>query len=288
MDENSLVDASNWPVYENYRVEGHAWVTAEGGVVRQYDALVVRGTEGLVTQFARLRGAGEERFAAFAKRWGLLGVGGEAVQTMTVGGGSVTIYPPRGPRHYGRDSIEAIRAYAIEVGRVLDLHHAVRNRDWQGLRDGVRAVLRLGAEEELSDEPEVLLETARRVIADILNAHLEQIHHRMYEDFYLRPYCPALITALYWHLADILTRGLLLRCSECGELFFQTDARQRYCPPEEESAGRAQSPCALRARQRRYQDRIRQDPGGVKGGGAQRRKRSSPAAVEGADGSAQV
>lgn len=60
----------------------------------------------------------------------------------------------------------------------------------------------------------------------------------------------ALIQMVYWHLANYAAGGRLKRCEAegCGSLFLQTDGRQRFCPPRLDA--QAESPCAVRQRQR--------------------------------------
>lgn len=41
----------------------------------------------------------------------------------------------------------------------------------------------------------------------------------------------ALISVIYYHLAEIVTQTRLAICDNCGLPFVQTDARQRFCPP---------------------------------------------------------
>jgi hypothetical protein len=67
------------------------------------------------------------------------------------------------------------------------------------------------------------------------------------------------ITAAYWHLADVVTNGQIRKCERCGAFFKVTDARQRFCPPEEGILGATGSPCGSQARQARLRSRRKQD-----------------------------
>jgi hypothetical protein len=61
----------------------------------------------------------------------------------------------------------------------------------------------------------------------------------------------------YWHLADMLEHGkdvAVRRCAGCNAWFVQTDKRQRFCPPPR-GLKKAESPCAVRQRMRRYRQK---------------------------------
>ncbi len=71
---------------------------------------------------------------------------------------------------------------------------------------------------------------------------------------------PTLRHVAYWHLAMAFSRSANIGiCQECGGMFEQQDARQKYCPPAssqrtEAASGlrvRPQSQCGLRLRMRR-------------------------------------
>lgn len=96
-----------------------------------------------------------------------------------------------------------------------------------------------------------------RAAAEIISANISGISRRVWAGerglksaFTFR----ALVEVVYWHLLNAGERGALRVCVECLRPFIVTDARQRFCPPDEE--GR-ESRCAVRHRQRRFQRRRR-------------------------------
>src|SRR5262249_34876389 len=62
-----------------------------------------------------------------------------------------------------------------------------------------------------------------------------------------------LMSAIYWLLADAVTRGTARRCVHCGRPFIATDERTIYCPRPMGEEG--QSLCLNRERQRRFRQR---------------------------------
>lgn len=70
----------------------------------------------------------------------------------------------------------------------------------------------------------------------------------------------SLYEVIWWHAAVIISRTAdIATCEECGSLYERTKSGQRFCPPTPEQRaeaasgrGRAQSRCAVRARNRRY------------------------------------
>jgi hypothetical protein len=96
---------------------------------------------------------------------------------------------------------------------------------------------------------------ARLVCRDLINPNIDGIyrglqgHGKNERSFF---HFSALIEAAYWQLADIVEGGRVVRCDECGALFPQTREGQRYCPPQ---FRQKESPCAQRARVRRYNQR---------------------------------
>lgn len=82
-----------------------------------------------------------------------------------------------------------------------------------------------------------------------------------------------LIEAVWWQVAEwaawAATEDRLRVCEECGSIFQATDRRQRFCPPRSDWVERnrklglppPESPCAVRHRQRRWQQRQREKQG---------------------------
>jgi hypothetical protein len=60
----------------------------------------------------------------------------------------------------------------------------------------------------------------------------------------------ALIETAYWHVANTVDGGKLVRCEECQGVFIQRDNRQRFCPPlfTHPSSKRRHSRCGTRKR----------------------------------------
>ena len=74
----------------------------------------------------------------------------------------------------------------------------------------------------------------------------------------------ALYEVIWWHAAAGISRCADIALCECGALFERTKSGQRFCPPTPEQRaeaasglGRAQSRCAVRARNRKYMARKR-------------------------------
>lgn len=66
-----------------------------------------------------------------------------------------------------------------------------------------------------------------------------------------------LLSIVYLHVTELASKGDWVReCEECGELFRQTDGRQRFCPPNKGEQYK-ESQCAQRHRFREW-DRNRQ------------------------------
>jgi hypothetical protein len=70
----------------------------------------------------------------------------------------------------------------------------------------------------------------------------------------------ALIETAYWHLANTIDGGKLIRCEECQGLFIQRDKRQRFCPPlfTHPSSTRRHSRCGTHKRVKALRSRLDQ------------------------------
>jgi hypothetical protein len=70
----------------------------------------------------------------------------------------------------------------------------------------------------------------------------------------------ALIETAYWHLANTVDGGKIVRCEECQALFIQRDKRQRFCPPlfTHPSSKRRHSRCGTHKRVKALRSRLDQ------------------------------
>jgi hypothetical protein len=95
---------------------------------------------------------------------------------------------------------------------------------------------------------------AANMLRAIVNANITQLHpvlawsteHEAFRQYFR---FTALIEVAYWHLANALQGGRVMRCARpgCRGIFIQTDRRQRFCPP----GTNGESPCALLVRQQK-------------------------------------
>ena len=245
-----------WPVHENYRIE-HAVLLPAGEIVHRYDPL---SEQQIAAELGKLSAGDEQGIIRFAMNWGLLGWRGSRV-----------------PSEEG-DPIPWVWSHADNVRFVLQLFDYLQNRDGDGLRQFLDAhnladlrdqedtfIFKIGAELESLPMDMDPATRAELIITTTINTYLEGVNHRVdiapstthgvsEVGFRLRPYCPNLLTAVYWHLANIVTENRRLRrCRDhtCGALFAVTDRRQQYCPPPPHWTGKRGSPCAARDHKRR-------------------------------------
>ena len=244
-----------WPVYEDYRLEP-GYLVAVGDIARRYDPLK---REDVLTEFRRLREGEDAPLVAFARSWGLLGCG-----AIDVPG------PDTDDSVRQEDALGWIWSHVRQVRLVFELYHYLRS----GNRDELRRVLDATPAwfPPPSERERVMLvwslefegsqlrlalrepaEMAEDIIAGILNKNLRGVLHRVTTaPLRLVEYSPSLVVAIYWHLANVVAGGRLLRrCRECGDLFPVTDMRQRYCPAPYRSRGKGGSLCGAQARKRR-------------------------------------
>jgi hypothetical protein len=119
----------------------------------------------------------------------------------------------------------------------------------------------LGEELHGNDSPFYAL--AHVMVKDIINSNIRGIHVRLTDnqsgdrrDYRLMWSFTALIQVPYFELARRReNHGHRVRCQAqgCGRSFFQTDARQKFCPPDD-IAG--ESKCAVRQRARDRRERL--------------------------------
>jgi hypothetical protein len=98
---------------------------------------------------------------------------------------------------------------------------------------------------------------ARTIILHIVNENISGVRRelRQYESggFERVLTFDSTLSAVYWHLQELLISETVQECAECGFPFKQTHGHQRFCPPTdvERQQGKLDSRCATRARQRR-------------------------------------
>ena len=236
------------------------YLVAVGDIARRYDPLK---REDVLTEFSRLREREDARLVEFARSWGLLGRG-----AIDVPG------PDTDESVQQEDPLVWIWNHVSQVRLVFELRHYLQSGDWDGLRRFLDATLGPPSERERHmlvmglEWPGSTLRLALRepaemaedIIAGILNKNLRGFLYKVgTAPLRLVEYSPSLVVAIYWHLANVVARGRLLRrCRECGDLFPVTDMRQRYCPALSSSRGKGGSLCGAQARKRRQ----RQSQGG--------------------------
>lgn len=253
-----------WSVHGHYRVVASNFLQSVDPAVSEYDPLTHRE---LVSDFAKLHEGDEKALVQFAQTWGLLGW-------------SELAGPKRGG--YAGDPLPWIWGHLRNVHLVLELYEYLRRDDNEklaqilGWRRAYHAIdgrlTRVAPKEEegpliavmtpdgRSDhvkfgwrEPGSLIAPllAEDIICTIINRNLQgQITYAVFpEPLRVVSYSPAPLTAIYWHLARIVTEDHpLARCEECDALFFVTHRRQRFCPPPPHYKG---SLCGAKARDRR-------------------------------------
>ena len=252
-----------WPVHEDYAIE-HGTLLARGQEVSRYDPLRHRE---VVAEFAKLYEGDEKKLLQFVSTWGLLGWEAHDPD-----------FPPEEPLSW-------IWRHARNVRLVLQLHDYRQRADYDGLSRYLDSLTEpapsssefgptigpvpLVAPIEVTVGPPVEsvsvplsggdpVSVAEDAIRDLINPSLQRLHHQLYSGLQLGPFCPSLLVAIYWHLANIVSQHSLKRCEECGELFVVTDGRQKYCPAPVGWAGKTGSLCGARGRKRR----LRREKGG--------------------------
>lgn len=103
-------------------------------------------------------------------------------------------------------------------------------------------------------------ETAWRIIVEVLNPNLAGSRTALWHDSDGDPWASptavlvfdSTLSAVYWHLKQLVTASRVAECVECGFPFVQVDGRQRFCPPTdvERQQGKRDSRCAMRWRKR--------------------------------------
>lgn len=120
-----------------------------------------------------------------------------------------------------------------------------------------------GATLEVLVPPGGVVQAAQKLIVQLINRNLVGITPTLKfddktGDFSASFTFQALFNVVYWHLREVILRGTLRTCEECGAPFIATDKRQRFCPPPE---GVKESRCATRRRGReRYRNKKRNAP----------------------------
>lgn len=256
---DSATNDLTWPVHEDYRVADGV-LQPVGDETRTYDPLA---HQEVISEYAKLNEGDEAAVVQFARTWGLLGWKELTIEAM--------VSPVNG------DRLPWLWGHARNVRLVLRLYHYLQKSDTKGLSqflDSHRAPSLNPDEEdgplisiELPDglqgqqrfswgEPatRVAPRVAEEIIAAVINNNLQGRTHDtvLTRPLRLIPDCPALLIAVYQHLARVVAEDrVLARCQECSALFVVTDRRQKYCPPSPDWKGRTGSLCGARDRKRR-------------------------------------
>ena len=265
-----MTELLTWPRWTDYVRHADGWIYAAGEQTAPYD---VTGGEDLAAHLARVAeppGAPIEEavqgLLAFYRTFGLLG------RTLGAGGG---LDGPRAARFDGRlevrpgDPVAWALEHAGNVRLILMLRHA-RGDDLDTLLESMaktqlghaitipttappfssNLAWNIGDDARLAHGPG-RRQMARQMSSDLLNPNLATVSRMMVpETGELRFRFDALIEALYWQMADDMTRYQVRRC-ECGARFFARDERQIYCPPP---PGIHESRCGKRFRMRKLRE----------------------------------
>ena len=275
----------SWPRWSAYRLHAHRWVYADGERCEPYE---VTGADDLVAHLAAAAGQQgdrlEDRIPRLLKFYEAFGLLGET----TLFGARGVIFSRRHEVRAG-DSVAWALRHARNIRLILSLDRergVALDRLMAALAEGrgERPLRGLGRSEDATavrHQPSLQIPTcidrrqsvlkinlgeeyertrasgpglrllALRVIGELLNPNLASVPRTFDPDTgEARFRFTALIQAVYWQLADRLGHHKVRRCP-CGGLFFQSDPRQRYCPP---LLGRKDSQCAQRFRRRRVRN----------------------------------
>ncbi len=161
------------------------------------------------------------------------------------------------------------RRFSEVNARIVNLQRYEQraDNDWSpALVFGDRDAIAMCSWQLKTIDPRVI---AHQIIESVMNRNLTGVYrqissNRTLGDSYLgiseqvspqfgmRFFSDSLISATYWHLANIISESATRECLDCGTLFFPNDRRQRFCPKADFER---ESRCALRHRQRRQRKR---------------------------------
>ncbi len=237
-----------------------------GGEVRRYDPLA---RQEVVSEYAKLHEGDEAAVVQFANTWGLLGWTGLAIESVASG---VT-----------GDRLPWLWGHARNVRLVLKLLYYLQKSDTEGLAQFLDSYRAPGVIPGADEGPLITIErpdglqvsnrfgwgepvqrvaplVAEEIIAAVVNNNLrgQVIDTVLTRPLRVIPDCPALLIAVYWHLARAIAGDhSLARCQECGAPFVMTDSRQRFCPRPTQMKSTAGSTCGARDRKRRQRRKKR-------------------------------
>lgn len=235
-------------VAEHYKID-RGVVIEEGKITRQYAPAV---DPSLVDGLAAIYTGAD--IIEFSSTFGLLGYS--------------ALVPPE--RRVGGDPVKWIRAHAHTIYVALSLIGELeRIEEGYGLSDLKKYLRTLSsgpyafAERVIPAQivgtvhwPNDPIGAAHYILRLFVNRNIQGVQRSLREVsqgfsksfFTFR----ATIEAAYWKLADLLERGQVRRCEECGRFFPAKDKRQRYCP---KAPGRKRSRCASRFTVRAFRAR---------------------------------
>lgn len=163
--------------------------------------------------------------------------------------------------------------WCLAAGHALALQGARRDRACTALADTLPRPA--GLADRISSTPLTRESTRQEVhiaqfvaqmASDYLTTNLRGVRRRVeFAEGRLRTFWGGrvLLDSIYTLVADGVTRGTLKQCEapDCGAVFIQTDARERYCPPRE---GLSKSTCMNRMRVRKQRNRSKEKGRGKK------------------------
>lgn len=275
--------SARWPIFEDYRIM--AGLLSPAPKARPSDFYLPTERAELPSALAKLQRGDRAGVVEFASRYGLLGRS------------ELTGLPTR--RHRYGDPLEWIWSHGETLGiclalkEMLDGRAAGRLENYLGtltpsgaphgdlpmprLRFAARdkIVCTVFCARDIRPRANALETLASDVLTRILNENIRHLYpvltwnperRRAQQQFGFT----ALVEVAYWHIAQALQGGRVIRCARpgCGGLFIQTDRRQRFCP----TGTKQESPCAVLERVQRYRGKLAEKGGRTHG--TKRRQRS--------------
>lgn len=276
MDNNEILESRSrsflgmWPVASDYAIRD-GYIIEIGDKKEWY---LPMGRPELPGEFAKLATGSEEDVLQFVRRYGLLGYCQAFRFPEAISADKMRVYDYNAPG----DPLSWVFAHAKAVNLVMQLAKLLNKPAGLKAFMGRLMVERNGrpyisyvlpkrgyhlpsqVEEKIYETEE---ETARRIIAKILNSNLEGIQREIVVE-----YVPAtedegkcvlgftssfsfnnLLDCIYWLVADAVTAGKIRACLYCGKPFIAPNDKTKYCPPLQwETVSR----CMNRAKQRRF------------------------------------
>ena len=257
-----------WPAYKNYIIKNERLrpiITDKDPDITFY---APGGMEVLPGEIAKLERNDQDAALAFAHRYGLLGYS--------------ELSESKVQQPYG-DPLDWLWLHAETLALCLSLKKMLDGRATDSLNRRLRDFpqgnthssipaprITFASRETLqrrtffvpsgTSRAAVLQSLAANILGVIVNANIEQLHpvltwstkRQMFRQHF---WFTALIEVAYWHIANVLQGGKVVRCAGagCRGIFIQTDGRQRFCP----TGTKQESTCAVRKRVQRKRKKDR-------------------------------